>query len=225
MAEGEFKFRQVKICKDQVLGQGAYGIVYRAKCDGLVCAAKYLYPTFFISNDPGANRIAGQFRRECALLSRLKHPNIVQYLGTYDEDGLDSVVLLMELLDTSLHSYLGEHEASPLPFHLEINICHDVSLAIDYLHANNIHHRDLSCKNILLLGDFRAKVSDFGISRLRDPKSNYSSNTPCPGNILYMPPEVLKVPPDLTETLDEFSFGVVMIQILSRSEPQPTVSR
>ena len=223
MAEQDFKFRQVTLCKDQVLGQGAYGVVYKAECDGgLICAAKYLHPTFFVSHDPGTKTIAQQFKRECNLLSRLKHPNIVQYLGTHEEDGLQTVVLLMELLDCSLHSYLDDHQSNPLPFHQEINICLDVSRALDYLHANNIHHRDLSCKNILMLGEFRAKVSDFGMSKLRDPKSNYSSNTPCPGNVLYMPPEALKVPPDLTDTLDEFSFGVVMIQILSRCEPQPT---
>jgi serine/threonine protein kinase len=221
MAELDFRFRQVTILKEDVIGQGAYGVVYKAKCDELICAAKYLHPTFFISHDPGSRHIARRFRKECDLLSRLKHPNIVQYLGTHEEDGLNTVILLMELLDSNLHSYLA-HKCNPLPFHLELNICHDVSRAIDYLHANNIHHRDLSAKNILLLGELRAKVSDFGMSKLRDTNQGLTSITACPGSMHYMPPEVLKVPPDLTDTLDEFSLGVVIIQILTRIEPHPT---
>ena len=221
--KGEFKFRQVTILKE-TLGNGAYGVVYKAKCDELICAAKYMHPIFFaISDDPEVkDNVTGKFKRECQLLGRLKHPNIVQYLGIHEIEGIDTVVLLMELMDTSLYAYLQNHAHAPLPFHQEVNISHDVARALDYLHVNGIHHRDLSAKNILMLGDLRAKVSDFGQSKLRDPTSGYSSNSPCPGNILYMPPETLKVPPDFTPTLDEFSFGVVTIQLMNRKEPQPS---
>ena len=221
--DGEFKFRQVTMLKE-TLGNGAYGVVYKAKCDELICAAKYMHPIFFaLSEDPAVNVVAtDKFKKECQLLSRLKHPNIVQYLGTHELKGIDTVVLLMELMDSSLHAYLHAHIDSPLPFHQEINISLDVARALDYLHVNNIHHRDLSAKNILMLGDYRAKVSDFGQSKLRDPNGGFSSNSPCPGNILYMPPETLKVPPDFAPTLDEFSFGVVTIQIMSRKDPQPS---
>lgn len=223
MAGTEFKFRQVTILKE-TLGRGAYGVVHKAKCDELVCAAKYMHPIFFTESEGQHfdDSVANRFKKECELLCCLKHPNIVQYLGTHEESGINTVILLMEQLDTSLYAYLQEHKPHPLPFYLEINISLDVACALDYLHINGIHHRDLSCKNILMLGTLRAKVSDFGQSRLRDPKSGYSSNSPCPGNILYMPPEVLKIPPDFSETLDEFSFGVVMIQIMSRQDPQPT---
>ena len=217
-----FHFRDVTIMRDYCLGQGGYGIVYKAKCDQLVCAAKYLYPIYFVSGDPGVVDAVARFRRECQLLSHLKHPNIVQYLGTHEEVGVNTVILLMEAMDQSLHAYLENHRGHSLPFHIEVNFMHDVALALDYLHTNRIHHRDLSCKNILLLGEVRAKVSDFGMSKLREPNSGYSSKTPCPGAISYMPPEVLKVPPDFKETLDEFSFGVVMIQIMNRRDPQPT---
>ena len=65
-------------------------------------------------------------------------------------------------------------------------------------------------------------MSDFGVAKLRDPTAGYSTDTPCPGNILYMPPEVLKFPPCFENTLDEFSLGVLMIQIMNRKEPSPT---
>lgn len=220
----EFKFRQVTILKE-TLGRGAYGVVHKAKCDELICAAKYMHPTFFVENEGQHfnNTVANQFRKECDLLSHLKHPNIVQFLGTHEEPGINTVIILMEKLDTSLYAYIQAHKTNPLPFYQEVNISRDVACALDYLHVNGIHHRDLSCKNILMLKDLRAKVSDFGQSKLRDPKSGYSNNTPCPGNILYMPPETLKIPPTFAKTLDEFSLGVVMIQIMNRQDdPQPT---
>lgn len=219
------KFKNVTILKDEHLGRGAYGVVFRAKCDQLVCAAKYLHPIFFESRDPGENRAVDAFKQECELLGKLHHPNIVQYLGTHQEEGVNTVILLMEEMDTNLNTYLSNHASvggsTPLPFHREVDILFDVSLAIDYLHTNGIHHRDLSSKNVLLKGE-KAKVSDFGVAKLSDPNAGYSSTTPVPGMMVYMPPEVLRLPPRFANTLDEFSIGVLMIEIMSRKFPSPT---
>lgn len=216
------KFKNVTLLKDEYLGRGAYGVVYRAKCDQLMCAAKYLHPIFFESRDPGENRAVNAFKQECQLLGKLHHPNIVQYLGTHEEEGINTLILLMEEMDSNLNTYLINHEgSSPLPFHREVDILFDVSLAVDYLHTNGIHHRDLSSKNVLLKGD-KAKVSDFGVAKLRDPNAGYSSTTPVPGMMVYMPPEVLRLPPKFANTLDEFSIGVLMIEIMSRKFPDPT---
>lgn len=222
-AASDFNFREVKILYSECLGRGAYGVVYKAECDRLLCAAKCIHATFFESGDPGQESTVIAFQRECQLLSALKHPNIVQYLGTHYERGTrSSITLLMELMDSNLQSYLEKHASAPLPFYLEINFIHDVALALKYLHEHGIHHRDLSTKNILLLGELRAKVSDFGVAKLNDPHSGYTSQTPVPGNICYMPPEVLLQPPTYSERIDEFSLGVCMIEMLTRQYPQPT---
>lgn len=218
----EAYFRKVEIFHHQSLGRGAYGIVYKAKCDQLLCAAKCIDPIFFGTGDPGVEKMLETFQSECQLLSALKHPNIVQYLGTHRESGMmNTVTLLMELMDSNLHSYLTKHKLEPIPFCLEINFTHDVALALDCLHANSIQHRDLSSKNILLLGEVRAKVSDFGVAKLNDPNSRYSTQTKAPGTMVYMPPEVLVDPPLLSERIDEFSLGVCMIEIMNRSFPNP----
>ena len=217
----EFAFKEVEILEHDTLGRGAYGTVCKAKCDQLICAAKFLHPIFFETNDPGENDSIERFQKECNLLSQISHPNVVQYLGTHRQPGIRTVILLMELLDQSLDHYLLQHTAKPLPFHLEVQFSHDIAQALNYLHINNIHHRDLSAKNVLMLGEFRVKVSDFGMSKLCDPKAGYNSKSPCPGNILYMPPEALSVPAKLSDTLDEFSLGVVMIQIMNRKDPNP----
>ena len=69
----------------------------------------------------------------------------------------------MELMDESLTKFLERPESTgPLPYHSQLNICHDVALALAYLHSNGIIHRDLSSNNVLLIGEgSRAKVTDF----------------------------------------------------------------
>lgn len=168
-----------------------------------------------------SDRNLQKFRTECQLLSTIKHPNIVQYLGTHDE-GPEKLILLMELMKESLTSYL-ERSALPLPFSVEVNLCHDISLALVYLHSNDLIHRDLSGNNILLGRDLRAKITDLGMSMLSDRKM--SRLTQAPGCAAYMSPEALADPPTYTNKLDIFSFGVLVIQILTRQFPEPGPAR
>ena len=97
----------------------------------------------------------------------------------------------MELMDKSLTKFL-ERLTNPLPYHRQHNICHDVALALAYLHSNAIIHRDLSSNNVLLTGEgVRAKVADLGMSRLTDLNSHLTPLTQVPGSSAYMPPEAL----------------------------------
>ena len=82
----------------------------------------------------------------------IKHPNIVQFLGTVRDPRSQRLALLMELMDDSLTRFL-ERSSGPLPYHTQLNICHDVTLALAYLHSNDIIHRDLSGNNVLLIGE------------------------------------------------------------------------
>ena len=225
-----FSFKTVQLLKDQSLGIGSYGAVCKAICDDLVCAAKIIHPTLF---DPSAlHQIAPQrehrlpirrFELECEFMSNMRHPNIVQYLGTY-RDSADTrlPVLLMELMDDSLTHFL-ESSPQPIPHHITVNICHDVTLALSFLHSNNIVHRDLSSNNVLLRGNVLAKVTDFGMARLGDinPHATRFTNTMCPGTDVYMPPEAVQDKPVYTEKIDCFSFGVITLQILTRLFPKP----
>jgi len=127
-------------------------------------------------------------------------------------------VLLMELMDESLTRFL-ERAQGPLPYHTEVNLCHDITLALSYLHSNGILHRDLSSNNVLLIAGSRAKVTDFGMAKLY--AVNRTSFTRCPGTLVYMPPEALSDPPVHTYKLDSFSFGVLCVQILTRQFPNP----
>lgn len=229
----KFMFKSFKLFKDQSLGTGSYGAVYKAKCDDLLCAAKVIHPTLI---DP-QNAVLYQhqlslqrehrlpirrFEQEFEFMNALRHPNIVLCLGMVTVTNTHSPVLLMELMDQSLTNFVESSQQS-IPYHIQIDICHDIALALSYLHSNNIIHRDLSSNNVLLSSNLLAKVTDFGMAILRDinPQTSHFTNTLCPGTDVYMPPEAVHENPTYTEKLDSFSFGVLMVQILTRQFPKP----
>jgi serine/threonine protein kinase len=124
----------------------------------------------------------------------------------------------MELMDESLTRFL-KRLTGALPYHSQLNICHDVALALAYLHSNDIIHRDLSSNNVLLIGEgSRAKVTDFGMSKLMDM---ITPLTQVPGTPAYMPPEALIKPPHYSSKLDCFSHGVLTVQTITRNYPNP----
>ena len=204
-----------------ILGRGAFAKVYEARCNELPCAVKILHSIF--KDDPGMGSLEERFNQECRYLERARHPNIVQYLGLCRNPLTQEPALLMELMDQSLTQFL-KMSKDPLSRFTEVSICYDVALALAYLHSEGITHRDLSSNNVLLIGH-RAKVSDFGISKVIDlNKQDITPLTKVPGTVVYMPPEALTDSPDYSEKLDCFSFGVLAIQIMTRLFPDPSPS-
>ena len=218
----DFAYHNIELYKSESLGSGSYGGVCKAKCDGLLCAAKIMHPTLFDLRDPGTESYLRKFREECHLLSLARHPNVVQYLATYYDHDTRLPVLLMELCDESLTAFL-ERSPGPLSYHIQLNICHDITLALVYLHSNRLIHRDLTGNNVLMIAGTRAKITDFGMSKLATVNTRMTALTLCPGNLLYMSPEALDEAKKIyTAKLDIFSFGVIVIQILTRQFPNPT---
>ena len=220
MTQHVFRYQNFTILKDQILGHGSYGAVYKARCDQLTCAAKVLHPTIVDPYDPGSRKILQRFLQECDFLNCICHPHIVQYLGVCRDPESNLPVLLMELLDSSLTKML-ERSAHQISYHIQVDLCSDVSLAVAYLHSNGIIHRDLSGNNVLVIAGRRAKVTDFGMSKLVRSEHHFTPLTFCPGTLGYMSPESLKEPPRYTEKLDVFSQGVIMIQVCTRQFPDP----
>ena len=219
----DFHYQRVELFKTEELGVGSYGAVCKAMCDDLPCAAKILHRTLFQFTAPGTTSVMRKFEQECRLLSAIKHPHIVQYLGTYRDPESRLPVLLMELMDESLTQFL-ERSYKLLPYHIEVNLCHDIVLALSYLHSNGIVHRDLSSNNVLLIAGSRAKVTDFGMVKLYDVNRSTTHLTPltlCPGTTVYMSPEALRDRPAYTDKLDSFSLGVLCVQIMTRQFPNP----
>ena len=110
----EFNYKRVELFKTENLGVGSYGAVCKAMCDDLPCPAKILHPALFQFTAPGTTSDMQKFEQECRLLSAVKHPHIVQYLGMYHDPESRLPVLLMELMDESLTRFLERsHDLSP----------------------------------------------------------------------------------------------------------------
>ena len=218
MAQQSLRFGTLRLMRNATLGTGAYGQVCKATLDELPCAAKLLHPILVDPNNP---RNRTRFEQECRFLSEIRHPNIVQYLGVAQDRETGLPVLLMELMDYSLTHFLEQSE-EPLAYHVQVNISHDIALAVAFLHLNHIVHRDLSSNNVLVIGaGSRAKVTDFGMSKLTELNPRMTGLTKCPGTPAYMSPEALLDPPVYTEKLDCFQAGVLMIQTITRKFPDP----
>ena len=124
-------------------------------------------------------------------------------------------------MEDSLTHFLEQLE-EPLAYHVQVNIGHDIALAVAFLHLNRIVHCDLSSSNVLLIGaGSRAKVTDFGMSTLTELNPRMTGLTKCPGNPAYMSPEALVDLLVYTEKLDCFQVGVLMLQIMTRKYPVP----
>lgn len=228
-------FKTVHLLRDQMLGIGSFGAVCKAMCDDLICAAKILHPTLFdpvaqlstLQRGQGIHSLHRQpsrrFELEYEFLSAIRHPNIVQFLAFFRETGTRLPVILMELMDDNLTNFL-ENSTQPVPYHIQVNLCHDIAIALSFLHSNKVIHRDLSGNNVLLFGNVRAKVTDFGMARLYDNSNSRDTGqslTMCPGTDVYMPPEAVESAPVYSEKIDCFSFGVVALQMLTRQFPKP----
>ena len=224
--KGRYGYQNVVIHTSKVLGSGAYGNVVKATLDQQVpCAAKILHRVIVLSEDPGLNSFIARFEQECQILRDLKHPSIVQFLGVVQDRSTNKPILLMELMNESLTHFL-ESSTSDIPHHIQVNISHDIALAVAHLHRNGVLHRDLSSNNILLNQEHKTKVTDFGMSKIADsdPSMTRSKVTQCPGTLVYMPPEALRPQPRYSDKIDTFSIGVLLVQIVTRNFPAPTAA-
>ena len=198
----------------EVLGKGGWGEVRVAKFRGLRVAAKCLYDV--ILSDYNIQH----FTREMEMAARIRHPNLLQFIGATREG---SPIILSELMPTSLRKQL---EKAPLPHTHILCISVDVAAALNYLHLwrpSPIIHRDVSSPNVLLEpsadGSWKAKLSDYGSANVQQRISPTSVN---PGSPAYSAPEA-QVPIHHSPGMDVYSYGVLLTEMVLRRLPGSTV--
>ena len=172
------------------LGKGAYGSVEEVEILGAVCAAKKVHNEFLKNGSrEDIGNIISKFASECRLMSTLRYPHIVQFLGVCYLPGARLPSLIMERLDTNLHDLL---ETTPnLPLAVKNSILLDTAQGLLYLHSQSppIIHRDLTARNVLLNSAMVAKIADLGVARIVNLQpGQLATMTQGPGNIVYMPP-------------------------------------
>lgn len=206
---------------DDVIGKGSYSTTYRAKCDQLPCAAKY-YPC-----ESTEEEVIVRMEIACQLVSAIRHPNIVQCLGTVRHGVQNRPILMLELMDESLSQLLERYRKMSLnvPYYIKVNICHDTALGLAYLHTNAIVHANLTSNNVLIVGESRAKITDFWSLDLMEinPQMKLFHGNKDDYKSVYMAPEVLCNSPTLSHQSDSFSFGVLTIQVDTQCLPDPKV--
>ena len=204
------------------IGSGAYGVVKLVSVHGTVCAAKDIHKILLQHVSKRENTaVKEKFMQECVHCCRLLHPNIVQFLGIhYPSENAELPWLIMEKLACNLTNYVDDNRHNEICFPVKASIFHDILLGLRYLHAQKIIHRDLSSNNILLTKFLVAKIADLGMAKLVNP-SVIMSQSKQPGTAVFMPPEALIDHSRYDGSIDVFSFGCVMVHLMSQEFPSP----
>ncbi|KAL3631196.1 hypothetical protein CASFOL_024180 [Castilleja foliolosa] len=199
-----------------LIGKGSFGEILKAGWRGTPVAIKRILPN--LSDD---KLVIQDFRHEVNLLVKLRHPNIVQFLGAVTER--KPLMLITEYLrGGDLHQHLKEKGA--LNPSTAINFALDIARGMAYLHSepNVIIHRDLKPRNVLLVNTNadHLKVGDFGLSKLIRVKHSHDvyKMTGETGSYRYMAPEVFKHR-KYDKKVDVFSFAMIVYEMLEGEPP------
>ena len=154
-------------CEDRMIGEGAYGKVYKGVDPDDGEAARFAVKRQWCSDDDieTRQRLERMNRAEIDTLTRITHPNIIRLLG-YSK-GQEDMVLIYEFGEQgSLESALQEDAlAAKLDWALRVRIARGILAGVQHLHKQQFYHRDVKPSNIVLMEDFAPKLNDFGLSR------------------------------------------------------------
>lgn len=203
---------------EAIIGQGAYGRVYRARdvqLDRLV-AIKELHKGDGELSSTAYNDYARRFRREAKVQARFDHPHIVHVYELLEPEP-DKLYLVMACVDGGTLKDLIERKGASLPIDDVLRIGQEILQGLAYVHDDprDIVHRDIKPSNILLTKDGHAKTSDFGLAQVGDESMRSGSGEPHPGTAMYMSPEQETTPAYLYPQSDLFSAGCVLFELLT----------
>ena len=204
--------KDVEITKEE-LGRGGWGVIQVGLFREQRVAVKQLYKVI-MSED---NLVL--MHREINTMSKLRHPNLLLFIGAVLDHPSGNPLIITEIMDASLRSVYERNQLTSEM--MKLTILRDVAAGLNYLHGldDPIIHRDVSSANVLLESKgpdrWKAKLSDFG-------SANFARNatTKAAGAAVYSPPECVATIVDIvmktqTTKIDVFSFGVLLCEIMT----------
>ncbi|MEP7013516.1 MAG: serine/threonine-protein kinase [Acidobacteriota bacterium] len=198
------------------LGKGAMGIVYLAR-DPLIgrLVALKTFRLGFSVGDRDIEQFRARFIREAQSAGILSHPGIVTVHDVVERSEEGLAFIAMEYVRGSNLKMLLQGDA-PLELAFVADVIAQISAALDYAHAHGVIHRDVKPANVILTGDGKVKLTDFGIARL--DSSNLTQEGQMLGTPNYMAPEQV-MGKDVDHRADLFSLGVVLYEMLTGHKP------
>ena len=148
------------------LGAGFHADVFEVRYKGLTCAAKKFKFLRECTSKTLLEEYYSRTHEHCELLGRLRHPNIVQFIGFYCELGSRMPIILYECLHITLEKCIEKYDL--LPENIGYSILNDTAIALRYLHeyCTPIPHQNLSATKVLLTRDMTAKLADAGVTNI-----------------------------------------------------------
>lgn len=208
VAEWEIPWEDLHV--GERIGIGSYGEVYRAEWNGTEVAVKK-----FMNQDITSDALE-QFKCEIEIMLRLRHPNVVLFMGAVTRP--PNLSILTEFLPRGGLYKLLHRPNILIEEKKRMRMALDVAKGMNYLHTSNpiIVHRDLKTPNLLVDKNWVVKVCDFGMSRMKH--HTFLSSKSTAGTAEWMAPEVLRNEPS-NEKSDVYSFGVILWELTTLQVP------
>jgi serine/threonine protein kinase len=210
---GQTGIKASELSYDREIARGNYGTVYKGKCRGFPVAIKLLHNQHL--NEPKIEEL----KREVEIMSSLRHPCILLFMGVCTEK--DNLAVVMEYVDgRDLESIIHDKDVG-LTTAQQLLIAKGIAQGMNWLHClkpEPIIHRDLKPPNVLVTKDFEVKVCDFGLSCVKekfDPKAPPKDKAV--GTPVWMSPEILCGLP-ASEKSDVYAYGLVLWELFTRKE-------
>ncbi|KFK41458.1 hypothetical protein AALP_AA2G133300 [Arabis alpina] len=198
--------------KQNILGEGGFGCVYKGKLhDGKLVAVKQL--------KVGSGQGDREFKAEVEIISRVHHRHLVSLVG-YCISDVERLLIYEYVPNQTLEHHLHGKGRPVLEWARRVRIAIGSAKGLAYLHEDchpKIIHRDIKSANILLDDEFEAQVADFGLAKLNDSTQTHVS-TRVMGTFGYLAPEYAQSG-KLTDRSDVFSFGVVLLELITGRKP------
>lgn len=222
-AEWDIDYKSVEFGRE--IGSGAFGSVFKGKWRGIDVAVKVLKidENMTIGH---VRELLDEFKAESALVKALRpHQHVVQCFGAAGSEA--QLAIVSEFCGFgSLHSYISEPR-NVLGADLAIKWARGISAGLLHCHLENIIHRDMAARNVLLSEGMIPKISDFGMSRVLVESAADTGSTAMAattvtnvGPLRWMAPEAL-VDRLFSRRTDVWSLGAVFFEILNRTAPYP----